>query len=192
MTLLRIDSSLRFTDSYSRKAGDYFIQEWQKKNPNRKVRVRDVGKSLIPHLDPNTLAGYFDASIQTELLQISDELITELYECDELLITVPMYNFGIPSSLKAYFDLIVRNEKTFRYEEKSIGLLQNKKAYIISSMGGIKTEPLSFVELHLQEILNYIGISEIYFIAIDGTVDESYAGQKMITQKNTIINILKH
>lgn len=192
MTLLRIDSSLRFKDSYSRKAGDYFIQEWQKKNPDKKVKVRDVGKNFIPHLDPNTLAGYFDASVQTELLQISNEFITELYECDELLITAPMYNFGIPSSLKAYFDLIVRNEKTFRYEEKAIGLLQNKKAYIISSMGGIKTKPLSFVELHLQGILKYIGISEIYFITIDGTADESYAGQKLLTQKNTITNILNH
>lgn len=192
MTLLRIDSSLRFTDSYSRKAGDYFIQEWQKKNPNRKVRVRDVGKNLIQHLDQNTLAGYFDESVQTELLQISEELITELYECDELLITAPMYNFGIPSSLKAYFDLIVRNKKTFRYEEKAIGLLQNKKAYIISSMGGIKAEPLSLVELHLRGILKYIGISEIYFITIDGTADENYAGQKMTAQKNTITNILKH
>lgn len=192
MTLLRIDSSLRFKDSYSRKAGDYFVQEWQKKNPNRKVRLRDVGKNLIPHLDQNTLAGYFDDSIQTELLQISNEFITELHECDEILITAPMYNFGIPSSLKAYFDLVVRNEKTFRYKEKAIGLLQNKKVYIISSMGGIKTEPLSLVELHLQGILKYIGISEIYFIGIDGTVDESYAGQKLVIQKNAIANILNY
>lgn len=190
MTLLRIDSSLRFKDSYSRKAGDHFIQEWQKKNPGRKIRVRDVGKNLIPHLDQNTLAGYFDASIRTKLLQISNELITELYECDEILIAAPMYNFGIASSLKAYFDLVVRNEKTFRFQGKAIGMLQNKKAYIISSMGGIKTEQLSLVELHLQEILSYIGISEIYFIGIDGTVDENYARPKLVTQKNTITNIL--
>ena len=132
-TLLRIDSSLRLKNSYSRSAGDRFEHEWKILNPNGKIINREVGSRFIQHLDQALFEEFQSVNSQSDKLILSDELIEELFESDEILITVPMYNFGIPSSLKAYFDLVVRTGKTFRYEDKSIGLLKNKKAYILSS-----------------------------------------------------------
>lgn len=188
--LLRIDSSLRLKESYSRKLGDYFVQVWQEKKPNGKIRERDLGQNFIPHLDQKTLDCFYDETIKTELLHHSDTLITELFQCNEILITAPMYNFGLSSSLKAYFDLVVRTDKTFRYEGRAIGLLGNKNVYIISSMGDIKTEPFNFVELHLKQILNYVGLTEISFISIDGTSDDNYVENILPIQINKINEIL--
>src|SRR5690606_39458707 len=126
-TLLRIDSSLRFKKSYSRRAGDSFVQGWKIRNPNGKVKNREVGMRFIPHLDQALFEEFHTVQNSSEKLRLSDELIAELVECDVILITVPMYNFGIPSSLKAYFDLVVRTGKTFRYDDKSIGLLKKQK-----------------------------------------------------------------
>ncbi|WP_290792136.1 FMN-dependent NADH-azoreductase [Flavihumibacter sp. UBA7668] len=190
-TLLRIDSSMRLKNSYSRRIGDNFVQEWKIRNPDGKVKHREVGTCFIPHLDQALFEEFHIDQNPSEKIRLSDELIAELFECDEILITVPMYNFGIPSSLKAYIDLVVRTGKTFRYEDKPIGLLKNKKAYILSSMGDIKTDALSFVEMHLQQVLNYIGIKDIYFYSLDGTADENYATKQLhnqITSFNNSIN----
>lgn len=189
-TLLRIDSSLRMENSYSRKAGDSFAMEWQKRNPQGKIELREVGKNMIPHLDQITLESFHQEANSSGLLKLSDELIEELYACDAMLITAPMYNFGISSSLKAYFDLVVRAGKTFRFGEKAQGLLQNKKAYVVSAMGGLKTNDLSLSELHLQQILNYIGLTEIFFFMIDGTTNEEHAHQKLVLQKKLFIQTL--
>lgn len=189
-TLLRIDSSLRVKNSYSRRAGDRFVQEWKLLNPNGKVNIREVGTDFIPHLDQALLEEFQIVQNLSEKLKLSDELIAELFACDEVLFTVPTYNFGMPSSLKAYFDLVVRTGKTFRYEDKSIGLLKNKKAYVLSSMGDVKTDVLSLVEMHLQQILNYIGIWDISYYSLDGTADESYAKQHFNNQITSFTNML--
>jgi len=188
-TILRIDSSLRSEGSYSRNLGDFFINEWMK-NPTNKIKHRDLSTDFINHLDQATLDCFYGDSSQTDLLKLSDEFIAELFDVDEILITVPMYNFGIPSSLKAYFDLVVRTEMTFRYDNEAIGLLKNKKTYIISSMGDENTDTKSLVEIHLEHVLNYIGITEIYYFAIDGTADESLATEKTEIKKTEIINLL--
>jgi len=189
-TLLRIDSSLRTEGSYSRNLGDFFASEWKKMDKTIQIKQRDFAIDTIQHLDQATLDCFYDNSSQTDLLKLSDELISELFDVDEILITVPMYNFGIPSSLKAYFDLVVRTGKTFRYDNKAIGLLKKKKAYILSSMGDEKTESMSLVEIHLQYILNYIGITEIYYFFIDGTAYETLATEKTEIKKTEIINFL--
>lgn len=191
-TLLRIDSSLRLQQSYSRNLADYFVQQWQKLNQNGSIIKRDVTIDFMPHLNQQTLNGFYDETIKTGLLGLSDTFIEELYRCNELLICSPVYNFGIPSSLKAYFDLVVRSGKTFRCEEEQIGLLQNKKAYVISVMGDKKEKvnEFSLVERHLEKILNYIGISEVLFFTIDGTAERLYAEEMIALQKSNIIKTL--
>lgn len=171
-TLLRIDSSLRTNGSYSRSLGDYFVRQWKAKHQEGRIVERDVAQPLMPHLTEQTINGFFNSSITCENLELSNSLIEELYQCDEILITCPMYNYGIPSSLKAYFDLIVRSQKTFVYENGPRGLLLKKSAYIISALGDPQPafklrNPL---EDHLTRILNHIGINEIQYFALDGTV----------------------
>jgi len=101
-----------------------------------------------------------------------------------------MYNYGIPSALKAYFDLVVRKEMTFTYRNDNPGLLKNKKAYVVSSMGDETKDEINLVEAHMQRILNQIGITEHYFFVLDGTSDQHIANQKSATLQTQIINLL--
>lgn len=189
-TLLRIDSSFRLNNSYSRKAGDTFVMEWKTLNPNGIIKNREVGVYGIPHLDQILYEEFYHTQNPSDGLTFSDELIAELIDSDEILITVPIYNFGIPSSLKAYFDLVVRTGETFLYQDQSVGLLQNKKAYILSSMGDFKSGSPNLVEMHLQQILNFIGITDVFYYLLDGTADKNYVNQQLRHQKKSIKNIL--
>ncbi|MNX95216.1 FMN-dependent NADH-azoreductase [compost metagenome] len=194
-TLLRIDSSLRITGSYSRAIGDYFTELWKIKHPNGKIIERDTNLQMIPHLTQDTVDGFFDSSKSSEILAFSDQLIEELNSNDELLITCPMYNYGIPSSLKAYFDLIVRTEKTFTSDSNGIrGLLFNKKAYIISAMGMSQpvTEKMNLIEIQITRILNQLGIVDISYFPVDGTINPEQAIVKLEKQRKRVYQNFEH
>lgn len=187
--LLRIDSSLRINDSYSRNMGNYFMQQWKIQHPCSYILERDLAKDPIPHLTQQTVNGFFDEKSSSDQLKLSDQLIEELYLVDEILITCPMYNFGIPSSLKAYFDLIVRTQKTFSYDENGIkGLLTHKKVCIISTMGNL--QPLSAVqnplEVHLTNILYHIGITDIHYFPLDGMINRDKALENIQSEQMRI------
>lgn len=187
-TLLRIDSSLRTEQSYSRTLGDYFIQQWKIKNPDGSIIERDVTRQLIPHITQQTVNAFFSENPDTESIHLSNKLIDELYQCDEILITCPMYNYGIPSSLKAYFDSVIRTKKTFTGNTSLKGLLNNKKAYIISSMGGMSPETRNPLEYHLTQLLNHIGITDISYFPLNGTVvDEGRNTEKIALQQSKIL-----
>ncbi|CAH0249836.1 NAD(P)H-dependent oxidoreductase [Chryseobacterium sp. Bi04] len=189
-TLLRIDSSLRTEGSYSRTLGDYFIQQWQTKNQEGIIIERDVSRQLMPHITQETIHAFFSEIPDERDTHLSDQLISELYQSNEILITCPMYNYGIPSSLKAYFDLVIRTKKTFTGSTIPKGLLKNKKAYIISSMGGISTETLNPLENHLTQLLSLMGITEISYFPLDGTVDQSSISEKICIQQSEILKQL--
>ncbi|MCJ7935705.1 MAG: NAD(P)H-dependent oxidoreductase [Chryseobacterium sp.] len=189
-TLLRIDSSLRIEGSYSRTLGNFFVQQWKAKNPAGIILERDVNRQHIPHITQQTVTAFFSDTPDAESLTLSDELINELYQTDELLITCPMYNYGIPSSLKAYFDLVIRTKKTFAGNKVPKGLLENKRAYIISSMGGIAAEELNPLENHLTQLLNHMGIRDILYFPLDGTVDGVRTAQKITVQQSEILKQL--
>lgn len=170
-TLLRIDSSLRIQDSYSRRMGDYFVKQWKLKHPDGTVLERDTARFNIPHLTQQTVDAFFDESLYSEDLPLSDVMIEELCQSSEILITCPMYNYGIPSSLKAYFDLVIRTKKTFTYDNGIKGMLHHKKAHIISVMGGVHPVPggMNPLETHLTYILNHLGIKDINYFPLEGT-----------------------
>lgn len=191
-TLLKIDSSLRTENSFSRTLGDYFIQQWILRNPEGIIMERDVTLQPVPHISQQTVNAFFSETPDAESIQLSDELIDELYQCNEILITCPMYNYGIPSSLKAYFDSVIRTKKTFKGTSLPQGLLENKKAYIISSMGGIIPGKLNPLENHLTLLLKHMGITDISYFPLNGTVvDESRNSEKIALQQSEIIKQLK-
>ena len=119
--ILRIDSSSRLQDSHSRELADFFQATWLKQHPHDEVVRRDLVATPIPHIAEATIAGYYTPpEQQTDAMKaataLSDELIAELMTADILLFSVPMYNFSIPSSLKAYIDQIVRVGHTFGFD----------------------------------------------------------------------------
>ena len=189
--LLRIDSSLRTEQSYSRRLGDYFIQHWKIKHPDGSIIERDVTRQPIPHITQQTVNAFFSKNPDTESICLSNELIDELYQCDDILITCPMYNYGIPSSLKAYFDSVIRTKKTFTGNISLKGLLNNKKAFIISSMGGMTPETRNPLENHLTQLLNHMGIIDISYFPLNGTVtDEIRNTEKIVLQQSEILKQL--
>lgn len=173
-TLLRIDSSALSQGSHSKALADYFMSKWQAQNRNAKVQTLDLADSPPPHMDQSMIdAMYTFAEQRTEAqntaLILSNRYVAQVREADILLLTTPMYNFGIPSTLKAYLDHILRVGETFQYGEKSPeGLLKGKKVYVFIASGGDYTQPpmdaLNFVKPYLQTALNFIGIEDITFI----------------------------
>jgi FMN-dependent NADH-azoreductase len=169
--ILRIDASMRKTDSYSRDLLDKLIKQLNgEKGINVKVTTRDLadGISLI---NEQWIAANFTAidertEDQHKSLIASDTLVDELNKAELIVIGLPIYNFGVPAAFKAWIDQVVRSKLTFQYADTGpVGLLNNKKAYIIVASGGTKlgTE-LDFISDYVRHVLGFIGITDITFI----------------------------
>jgi FMN-dependent NADH-azoreductase len=169
--ILRIDASMRKTDSYSRDLLDKLIKQLNgEKGINVKVTTRDLadGISLI---NEQWIAANFTAidertEDQHKSLIASDTLVDELNKAELIVIGLPIYNFGVPAAFKAWIDQVVRSKLTFQYTDTGpVGLLNNKKAYIIVASGGTKlgTE-LDFISDYVRHVLAFIGITDITFI----------------------------
>ena len=140
--LLRIDSSSRREGSHSRQLADRVQAKWLQENPRGQVLVRDLASAPIPHISEATISAFFTPKQQHSVKSrkaaaLSDELIGELLAADALLISVPIYNFSIPSALKAYIDHVVRIDHTFAFDpQKGLhGLIGNKRAFVAAAYG---------------------------------------------------------
>jgi FMN-dependent NADH-azoreductase len=184
--ILAIHASPRGERSHSRRLAEVFLDVWQTANPEAQLMRREVGRASIPHVSEAFVAANFYPEPQARPLamqadlQLSDELVGELIEHELLVISVPMYNFGIPSGLKAWLDQIVRVGLTFDITQDSQGiaqyqgLLAGKKALIVTSRGGSgfgpggENEAMNHADPHLRTALGYIGIDDITVIAAEG------------------------
>ncbi|KTC37943.1 FMN-dependent NADH-azoreductase, partial [Pseudomonas sp. ABAC61] len=130
--VLIIESSARQQDSISRQLTQTFIQQWQAAYPADSITVRDLARNPVPHLDANLLGGWMKPAEQRnaaeqDSLQRSNELTDELLAADVLVMAAPMYNFAIPSTLKAWLDHVLRAGVTFKYTDTGPqGLLAGK------------------------------------------------------------------
>ena len=106
---------------------------------------------------------------QVQTLALSDTLIAELEAADTLVLGVPLYNFGVPAAFKAWIDLVARARKTFKYTENGpVGLLQDKKAYVVIASGGTKSgSEIDFATGYMRHLLGFLGITDVTFIAAD-------------------------
>lgn len=169
-TVLRIDTSARKTGSISRQLTDAIIERLSPEN----TISRDLANAL-PQIDETWVGANFTpkdqrTDEQSEALKLSDTLIEELRNAETIIIGLPIYNFGVPTALKAWIDLVARAGETFRYTEAGPeGLLEGKKAYIAMASGGVPLgSPVDYATTYLKQVLNFIGISEIEIIAADG------------------------
>jgi len=184
MKLLQIDSSAR-TSSVTRRLTTRFAEEWRKNQPDGEVIQRDLSATALPLITDEWSATHLDDSkltpAQRSYLSTSDALIEELAAAETVVIGAPMYNFSIPSSLKAWIDQIVRIGKTVGYGPNGPqGLLTRKKVVVITSRGGAyekgtAKEAFDFQEPYLRHILGFIGLTDVTFIHAENQAREEAA-----------------
>ena len=184
MKLLQIDSSAR-TSSVTRRLTAKFAEEWRKNHPDGEVIQRDISATILPQITDDWNATQLEESKRTpahrSYLSTSDELIEELEAADTVVIGAPMYNFTIPSSLKAWIDQIVRLGKTVAYGPNGPqGLLARKKVVVITSRGGAYEKgtakgAFDFQEPYLRHILGFIGLTDVTFIHAENQAREEAA-----------------
>lgn len=173
-TLLRIDSSSRHDGSWSRRLGDDLARQLA---PTQTIQ-RDLAVMPVAHVSAETIGAFFadPATLtpdQQQATALSDALLAEIAAADDILITVPMYNFGVPSALKAWIDQIVRIGRTFRFDGQGFGgLITGKRAFVVIAYGAAgyagDFRPADFVAPYLTFVLNFIGISDVTVIAVEG------------------------
>jgi FMN-dependent NADH-azoreductase len=169
---LRVDASARHGDSVSRQLGDALLEQLHE-HTTLELQTRDLSQAL-PIVDANWVAANNTALEQRnpshhETLALSDSLVEQLEAANLLIITTPIYNFGVPAALKAWIDLIARAGRTFRYTENGpVGLLQNTRAIVIVTSGGTQVgSDIDFATPYLRHVLGFVGIHEVDFVAAD-------------------------
>lgn len=181
-TLLHIDVSPRGDWSISRKLSAAFAEQWKAKNPGGTVRYLDLATTPLPFVDLPWIAGAYSAPEQhtpeqKNALSVSDQLIAQLLEADEVVIGTPMYNFSTPARLKAWIDHVVRFGKTFIIDENGLkGLAAGRPVTIVIASGGnytpgSPTESMNHEGPYLKTILGFIGITDVRFVLAGDTND---------------------
>jgi FMN-dependent NADH-azoreductase len=178
MKILHLISSPRGEASFSIKLGNAIIEKLQAANPDSSVKVHNLVKTPFPHLEEAHLNSFFTpAESRTpdmlEAVKHSDEAIAELQDANAIVIGVPMYNFSVHSTLKAWIDHIARAGITFRYTESGPeGLVKNKKVYLAIATGGVYSEgalkAYDFTEPYLRSVLGFLGMTDITAYRVEG------------------------
>ncbi|RXM53688.1 MULTISPECIES: FMN-dependent NADH-azoreductase [unclassified Chryseobacterium] len=203
MKVLIINASVRNGRSYSRKLTQLFVENWKNKYPSDIFTYRETGIEGIPNIDERWIAGAFKKpSDRTEenrkALELSDELVKELKEHDVYVIGTPMYNWSIPSGLKAYIDQVMRINETWKFRSgipdgDYVGLLENKKAFILSTRGDTgygeneKNGHVNFQTTYLKHVLKIMGITDTTIFSLD---NEEFGGEIFENSKNEIFNAI--
>jgi len=183
ITILRIDVSARKERSLTRELSRRFIDEWLKQRPSDKIVQRDIGLNPPPAVSEDWIAAAFTpeekrTQAQQATLQLSDTLIDEIESADIILLGVPMYNYGMPAALKAWFDQIIRINKTFTFDlargdEPLEPTLSGKHLVTLSSRGEFGFEPggarehRNHLDPHIRTCSKFLGVVEDHLIAIE-------------------------
>ena len=182
-TILQINSSLHGADAESSRLASEFVaalgglRERQGSTlPSlNRVIVRDLAATPVPHLTAERLTALATVAAertldQQRIVSESDELVDELKRADVIVIGLPMYNFGVPSTLKAYFDHVARAGVTFRYTaEGPVGLLTGKKAYVFATRGGRYAGTTADLQTaYVRQFLGFVGIRDVEFVYAEG------------------------
>lgn len=177
--ILHIISSPQGENSYSIKLGNAIVEKICASYPGSLVRESNLVKKQFPHLEEAQISSFYTpkesrTQENLEAIRNSDEAINELMNADTIVLGVPLYNFSIHSTLKAWIDHVVRTGVTFKMSEKGFeGLVHDKKLYIALASGGIYSEgvmqPYDFATTYLKAILGFIGITDITVFRVEGT-----------------------
>lgn len=175
-TLLQLNTSINNGNGQSSQLARQFITAIQERDHGVRLIVRDLAASEpVPHLDGERFGAFLAkpeerSEAQREVVAYSDTLISELQQADLIVLGLPMYNFGVPSQLKAYFDHIARAGVTFKYTDKGpVGLLTGKRAYVFAARGGVYAgTPLDTQTAYVRDFLRFVGIADVNFVYAEG------------------------
>ncbi|MBL8451128.1 MAG: NAD(P)H-dependent oxidoreductase, partial [Zoogloea sp.] len=174
-TLLKINASLFSTQGQSSQLAERFVAARLAATPDLKVVSRDLAAEPVPHLDAARFLSFLAkpeerSAEQQAVVAYSDALIEEVRQADEIVIGLPMYNFGVPSTLKAWFDHIARAGVTFRYTATGPeGLLTGKKVTVFAARGGLYAgTPKDSQTTYVRDFLGFIGITDVEFVYAEG------------------------
>jgi FMN-dependent NADH-azoreductase len=175
-TLLQINASLNNGNGQSSQLTNQFVAAFHQRRPEAKIVVRDVAAAEpVPHLNAERFAAFITkpeqrSAAQRGVVAYSDTLINELKQADVIVLGLPMYNFGVPSQLKAYFDHIARLGVTFKYTEKGpVGLLTGKKVYVFAARGGLYAgTPMDTQTSYVRDFLRFLGMTDVEFVYAEG------------------------
>ncbi|MBU6474374.1 MAG: FMN-dependent NADH-azoreductase [Alphaproteobacteria bacterium] len=171
-TILHIESSSNLHTSVSREIGAAALESLLRAHPGAKVVNRDLAKNPVPHLAPAFVEVMYTKPDAPELA-LSRELVDELKASDVIVLEAPMYNFNIPSVLKAWIDHVARAGLTFQYGANGIeGLLKGKKAILVLGRGGMYAQgpmkAMDYQETYLRAVLGFLGITDVETVLIEG------------------------
>lgn len=175
-TLLQINASINHDNGQSSQLANQFVAAFRARNPDAKVVVRNVATGdPVPHLNGERFGAFITkqeerSASQHAIVAYSDSLIDELKRADVIVLGLPMYNFGVPSQLKAYFDHVARAGVTFAYTEKGpVGLITGKKVYVFAARGGLYAgTPMDTQTSYVRDFLRFIGMTDVEFVYAEG------------------------
>ena len=173
--ILHVISSPNGENSISIKLGNAILEKLVAEHPGSSITEINVAKDPFPHLGENLIKATRSAAAPSddEALVRSDKAVQQVKEADIIVIGVPLFNFGIPSTLKSWLDNVVRPGVAFTYGEKGAqGLITDKKVYIALASGAIYSEgPMKDFDLaspYLEKVLNFIGVTDITTVRAEG------------------------
>jgi FMN-dependent NADH-azoreductase len=193
-TILQIKSSLYSNGGQSSQLADAYVALRRTVEPATRTVVRDLAANPVPHLTAERFGAFLEkpesrTAEQQAVIDFSDALIDELRAADTIVLGLPMYNFGVPSTLKAYFDHIARAGVTFRYTENGpVGLLTGKKAIVFATRGGMYVgTPLDSQTEYIRAFLAFLGIKDVEFVYAEGLAKGDAKKQVALAQARIVL-----
>jgi FMN-dependent NADH-azoreductase len=165
MKLLHIDSSAQGQNSVTRELTGAIVAQWTAALDGLQVEYRDLDRDPLPHLTGGSLAKADAAEAED-----AERTLQQFLDADVVVLGAPMYNFSIPSTLKAWIDRVAVAGRTFRYTEAGPeGLAGGKKIIVASGRGGLHTgAPTDFQEPYLRQVFGFLGIDDVEFVRAEG------------------------
>lgn len=194
-TLLLVRTSLYGAQGQSSQLAEGFVADWRQRNPGGRVIVRDLAADPVPHLTAERFQSFATAPEsrtpeQQAVVEYSDVLIDELRSADTIVIGVPMYNFSVPSTLRAYFDHVARAGVTFRYTSTGPeGLLKGRRVYLFVTRGGVYAEGLDTQTPYLRQFLGLIGLEPEFVHAEGLNLGEESRQQSLATARERVASL---
>src|SRR5580658_7603797 len=201
-TLLLVTSSLFDADSKSGQIAGEFVAAWRQTHPGTVVVERKLTPASMPHLSLGALGALMTPAAQrsaeqTASVAFADALIDELEAADIIVLAAPMYNFSIPSTLKAWIDHVARAGRTFRYTAAGPeGLLKGKKVFVVTARGGLYAgdgphRAYDFQEPYLRAVLGFLGLDDVTFLHLEGlNISAEAAAQGLVRARAALAAIV--